>query len=235
MRILVYGDIHGNKYALEELQKLDDYKMSDLRIFLGDVFAMCPYSKECLEKLLESKDILLMGNHDSYGAFGLPIEEFAYFSERKIAHQKYMRDKLGEKLQNELAKFPKDYHLKVGNVKLYFTHYLWESDKLIADDPDEPAAPTEKTAKLFSNINAEYILFAHNHKPADFTSDDKRFICIGSLGMKKIGNYVVVEIENDRVAIKHKKLNYDLDRLLKEMQTENYPSAESYIKWFNEE
>lgn len=234
MKILVYADIHGNKYALEQLQKLSDYKQADLRIFLGDVFAMCPYSKECFETLLKNNDILIMGNHDSYGAFGLPVEEWPYFNEIKVAHQKYMREKLGKELQAKLAKLPKNYRLKINDIEFYFTHYAWENDKFVKDDPDEPFAPSKNTAKLFSDINADYIIFAHNHQPSDFVDDKKKFVCVGSLGMKRVGNYVLIKIENNQVVVKHKKINCDIEKLIKEMREENYPAAENYIKWFDD-
>lgn len=54
---MVYSDVHGNKYALEQLQATHDYKIADLRIFLGDAFAMCPYPNECLKAIFESGDV----------------------------------------------------------------------------------------------------------------------------------------------------------------------------------
>ena len=83
MRILVYSDVHGNKYALEELQKTQDYENADLRVFLGDAVAMCAYPNECLEKIWQCGDVFLLGNHDSYCAYGLPEEEYAYFKADK--------------------------------------------------------------------------------------------------------------------------------------------------------
>ena len=88
MKILVYSDVHGNKYALEELQKTQDYKNADLRVFLGDAVAMCPYPNECLEKIWQSGDVFLLGNHDSYCVYGLPEEEYAYFKADKKEHQR---------------------------------------------------------------------------------------------------------------------------------------------------
>ena len=62
MKILVYADVHGNKYALEELYKSDDYHNADLRIFLGDAFALRPYPNECLDELIR----ILVGGHVQY-------------------------------------------------------------------------------------------------------------------------------------------------------------------------
>ena len=75
MKIIVYSDVHGNKYALEELTKTDDYKTADKRIFLGDSVSFCAYPNECIEILKKSNDEILMGNHDVYCAFGIDEEE----------------------------------------------------------------------------------------------------------------------------------------------------------------
>ncbi len=74
MKILVYTDVHANKYALEELYKTEDYKHANLRVFLGDAIMMCPYPNECLKNIWDSGDVFILGNHDSYCAFGLPVE-----------------------------------------------------------------------------------------------------------------------------------------------------------------
>ena len=87
MKILLYSDVHGNKDVLERLYASPDYKTSDLRVFLGDAVMLGPYPNECLEMLFSSGDVFLMGNHDSYCAYGLPVEEYPYFKGDKIAHQ----------------------------------------------------------------------------------------------------------------------------------------------------
>ena len=91
MKICVYSDVHSNLYALESLMQTDDYKSADLRIFLGDIVAVCPFPNECIENVLKSGDIWLMGNHDCYYAFGLPKEEFPYFQGERRKHQHYVK------------------------------------------------------------------------------------------------------------------------------------------------
>ena len=234
MKILVYTDVHANKYALEQLQNTNDYKTADLRVFLGDAVSMCPYPNECLKAIFDNGDIFLMGNHDSYFAFGLP-DDGLFFKEKKKAHLLYMRDKTKKEYREKLKTVPKDYTIEVQGKKFYFTHYIWESERIIMSDPDEPSESTIRCAKLFDNVKADYILFGHNHKPADFECDGKHFICVGSLGMKYPGNYAVVEVEDGKVDIKRKKIEYDVKRLKEEMIIENYPMAANFCKWFDQD
>lgn len=234
MKILVYSDVHGNLYALNELQNSKDYKEADLRVFLGDAVMMCPYPNECLKRIWESGDVFLLGNHDSYCAYGLPEEEFVYFKADKKEHQSYMRKKTLPNYIEKLKTMPKEYFNVIDNIKLYFTHYAWETEKLVMDDPDDPNAPTSKTGALFRNIEADYIIFGHNHKPAQFDYMGKHFICVGALGMNYPGNYIVIDIENGIVNLKRKELYFDVEKVKQEMLKENYPRAISYSKWFEQ-
>ena len=235
MKVLVYSDVHANIYALKELQKTDDYKNADLRVFLGDAVMMCPYPNECLKSIWESGDVFLMGNHDSYAAYGLPEQEYPFFKADKRKHQKYMRSRIKEEYLEKLKTMPKDYKTEIAGITFYFTHYAWEDDKLVMDDPDEPDAPSQNTAKLFNNIDANYIIFGHNHKPSIFDYNNKHFICVGSLGMKYPGNYVVLQLNNKKVNVITKKLVFNVQSLKQDMLKENYPRATGYSKWFDEE
>ena len=235
MKILVYTDVHGNKYALESLQKTEDYKNSNLRVFLGDAVMMCPYPNECLQNIWNNGDIFLLGNHDSYCAYGLPEEEFIYFKADKKEHQKYMREKTLPEYISKLKTMPKEYYLDYYGKRFYFTHFAWETERLVMDDPDDPEESTIKTAELFKDISADYIIFGHNHKPSNFEKDGKTFICVGSLGMKYPGNYLVIDIDNNDINFQRKKIDFDVEKLKKEMLEENYPRANGYSKWFNQD
>lgn len=231
MKIIVYSDVHGNQDALNLLYSTQDYKTADMRICLGDSVMLGPHPNECLDLILNSGDIVLMGNHDSYCAYGLPVEEFPFFKQDKIAHQSYMREKTREELKEKLKSLPKEYTIEVGGKTFNFSHFIWESDRLIADDLDTPAAPTIKTAKMFDTIDADYIIFGHNHKPADISYNGKRFVCVGSLGMNYPGDYVVINIENNKIDIVKKKIYFDLQKVKNEMLTENYPRAAKYVNF----
>ncbi len=232
MKILVYTDVHANKYALEELYKTQDYKLANLRVFMGDAIMMCPYPNECLKNIWDSGDVFILGNHDSYCAFGLPVEEYIYFKADKKEHQDYMRKKILPEYIEKLKKMPKDFYFDCCGKRFYFTHYAWETERLIFDDPDAPKESTTKTAELFKNINADYIFFGHNHLPSEFECDNKKFFCVGSLGMAYPGNYLVVDVDDKGINIERKAIYFDVEKLKKEMLNENYPRALGYSKWF---
>ena len=234
MKILVYTDVHGNREALDNLMKSKDYKTADLRVFLGDAVNMCPYSEYCVEKLAESGDILLKGNHDVYCAYGVPKDDKPYFNNDKMKHLESVRKDLSQKSIRALKEWKKDYRFEHDGHSFYFTHYPWESDMVVVDDPDEPAAPTRKTAEMFSFAKEEYVLFGHNHKLSITKLGKQTFICVGSLGGLYPGHYVVIEIEEGHVSLLQKTIQFNLEKLKSEMINQNYPFAKNYITWFEE-
>ncbi|MCG9650473.1 metallophosphatase family protein [Vibrio brasiliensis] len=69
--IAIISDIHGNLPALEAV--LDDIEQSSVVqvISLGDVAGYYPFVDECIRKLMDTKAVNLMGNHDFYLTSGL--------------------------------------------------------------------------------------------------------------------------------------------------------------------
>ncbi|MEO8150698.1 MAG: metallophosphoesterase family protein [Bacteroidia bacterium] len=60
-KIIIFSDVHGHIYALEELFKKEK---ADLFVCLGDVVNYAPYSNECIE-LLKTKQVkCIRGNHE---------------------------------------------------------------------------------------------------------------------------------------------------------------------------
>lgn len=233
MKILVYADLHGNSLALEELEKTEDYKTADLRIFLGDAVGKCAFSNECLNKVFESGDVFLMGNHDYFCAFGLPKNK--EWTERKIEYVNFLRERVSQENIEKLQNVKNDFWLEKFGKKLYFTHYIWECEGYAASDPDEPGAPTEKTGKLFENVDADYIFFGHNHQAADFEAYGKKFCCVGSLGINKPCNrgvYVVVDLTENEVKIERKSVFFDAKKMHDAILAEGSPRAQKYAKWF---
>jgi len=231
MKICVFTDIHGNLDSLHLLMQTNDFKTADLKICLGDAVVMGPYPNECCEALLKNNCVWLMGNHDSYITNGLPEEEYKFFKPDKIAHQDYMRSVIKEEFKNIMKNLLKDYSISVGNKRLYFTHYIWETEDNVIDNPEIPTL--ENITEIFKNIDADYIFYGHEHHFSHFKDEKKEYICIGSLGMIHPGHYSVIELDDKDIKITHKNINFNLEKYKQDILKANYPRAEKYIKFFN--
>ncbi len=229
-KILVYADVHGNLDALIKLKKTRDYKTATKIIFLGDSVTMCDRSKECLEEILNGKEIYLLGNHDSYCANGLPKSMKA--SARKQAHQSYIRNSVPDGLKEELKTKDKELYLTLCGKKIYFTHYLWKSDEDVEDEIELEYRTPENFDKKFERIDADIIFHGHDHYPFHVLSDKKEYYVVGSLGIKIPAKYIVIIAKNDKLKIKHKTLHYNFKKVKDRMIKLDYPNAKLYSEFF---
>lgn len=233
MKICVYSDVHSNLEALENLRKTEDYKSADLRIFLGDIVAVCPYPNECIQTVLSSGDVWLMGNHDCYYAFGLPKEEYPYFKGDRRKHQRYIKRTVKKEYEKVFMSLQKSFRLKVGKKTLYFAHYAWETERLVCDDPEQFSA--EVLDEMFKDVHADYIIFGHEHFSLYFKTEKTTYICVNALGVRHPGRYVMIDVDEKNFSYEEKCIDYDLERLRREMLEANYPCAEEYTRYILED
>ena len=234
MKICVYTDVHSNIEALENLMKTEDYKTADLRVFLGDAVAVCPYPNECIETILKSGDVWLMGNHDCYFAYGLPVEEYPYFQGDKKVHQDYMRDLVKKENLKVLKNLPREFKFEQHGIRFHFAHFPWESETLVVNEPD--LYNGDSLDRLFADVDADYIFFGHEHKSILVKTEKSTYVCVDSLGVKHLGNYVMIEIgEDGSVTFERKKIDFDLKKLKEEMLKRDYPWAVEYTRYIVEE
>ena len=65
MRYALLADIHGNIEALDAVLKdMDKLKPFDKIVVLGDTIGYGPNPRECLEKVFDIADLILIGNHE---------------------------------------------------------------------------------------------------------------------------------------------------------------------------
>lgn len=229
-KILVYADVHGNYDALKKLKKSHDYKTATKIIFLGDAVMMGDEPYECLKEILSGTEIYLLGNHDSYSAYGLPKEMVP--SEKKLSHQTFMRNQIPENLRQELKTKEKELYLSLCGKTLYFAHYLWESEFDVEDELEGTDLTPENFDKKFKRIKADIIFVGHDHYPSHHIFKQKEYYVVGSLGMKIPAKYIVIEAQNNSLKIRHKTLHYNYKKVKKRMIKKDYPGAKVYAEYF---
>jgi predicted phosphodiesterase len=76
VKIGILSDIHGNLEALEAVLAELDHENVERVLCLGDVVGYGPDPNACLDRVMETMDVVLAGNHD-HGTVGLtPIHAF---------------------------------------------------------------------------------------------------------------------------------------------------------------
>lgn len=215
MKILVFSDIHGNKYALQSLIDSEDFKSSDLKVFLGDFIALGTQTNEVVD-IIKSNDIIsVLGNNDSYVVNGLSKEELREKSSGKIEHMSIVKTELSKENIEYLQSLPKYYEINEGGKSILFCHYAWESDTEVKDDPIYRFDGTIE--KVFKEYNYDYIIYGHIHTPYRTRDKGKVIYGVGSTGAMYPGRYIMINIDSGRVNIKRKFIDYDYKSFKEDM------------------
>ena len=198
MKIVVFGDVHGNLPALELM--VDDAKKVDQYICLGDVVNYGPWSNECVQYIAELGNcIKIKGNHEDYFIDGkcdakhFLVQEFFSFCYDNFEQQSLINNyktefKMGEYLFRHTIENRYIYH-----------------DSII-------------------NLENNYFI-GHSHQQFKIKSNGYVLYNPGSVGQNRQFineiNYMIYDTKSNNVDFR--SLLYDVDIVIKQMSKMSYP------------
>lgn len=230
MKILVFSDVHGSLNSLIALEQTNDFATADKIIFLGDVTFGCSRPNECIELISKWNCESVLGNNDSYITTHIPAADLLEFDDNKVEQWKWMYTNILDKNKDILRKWDKSFELVVDGKKFYFTHYAWENNNYDTNVIDYPNPINFDTRKqMFDGIEADYYIFGHEHKSTYFTNGNKHYYCVGSLGLKNPGPYIIIDIADGQVKIDEKFVQFDIKQEIELMDKAGYPYAKGKI------
>ena len=214
MKIFVFSDVHANIYSLKAIENCEDFVSADKRYFLGDFVTFGPHTEDVVN-WFKNKDVkCVIGNNDSYIVNGLLDCEKAEKSKHKLRHLDDVKNELSLDSFNFIKNQPKEYAETFMGKKFLFTHYAWESETEVKDDPRNLNDNIVKTA--FSHINCDYIFYGHIHVPTKYVDGNKNMFGVGSCGTLYPAKYLVINIDSD-IVVERKNLNYDVESFKKDL------------------
>jgi predicted phosphodiesterase len=211
VRRALISDIHGNLEALEVV--LDDIKAQGIaEIFcLGDIIGYGPNPRECIDRVMASCKMTLLGNHDQ-GAMFDP-DGFNIGAERAIFWTREQLESPSDRVNNEkrwefLGMLPRSYRhdsflFVHGSPRNPLSEYIFPED----------IYNHRKMERLFQLVE-KYCFQGHTHVPGVFTEgfqfyapeeidneytlgEGKVMINVGSVGQPRDGDpracYVILE------------------------------------------
>lgn len=202
MKILIFGDVHGNLPALEKLFKKED-KNYDLAICHGDVVNYGPWSNECVDLLADlPKTVCLKGNHEAAFLSG------TYPGENEIAKSFFLQCFPVFSREKSIEFYREEVELKDYVVR----HTL--NNSYIYPDTDLSEV----------GLDQNYII-GHSHYAFHRTFNKRCLVNTGSLGQDRKfinrANYIIYNEEKNQIDMK--SFTFDLDLVLAEMKIKNYP------------
>lgn len=233
MKIAIFSDIHSNLQVLEAI--INDIKLNkyDEIICLGDILAMGPNPKECLDLMIKNNYKMVLGNHELYYLKGTQIDD--EMSQKEIEHQKWVKNQLNEKYREFLNKCPIKIGIDINGIKLLFQHFLINYNSKDSYPFEEINIIKKGTInEKFKEVEADYIFIGHEHKEFEINLYNKKLIDVGSSGCKKdnITFYTSITIENSIINIEKKYLSYDRENFVDSILNTDYPNKEEISKMF---
>ena len=246
MRTAILSDIHGNYPAL--LKVLEDARMEqvDQFIFLGDYFMDFPYSNEVVQTLMGMENAyIIKGNKEAYMRHYRRVdpEKMKY---DQVANLYHCVGELTQASYDFLNNLPEEMYIQLSpNTRIYATHVSPIYEKPPTGPPlhkccrnfsfhqamlEKPFTHAEflEDFRQFVNsdtcrpyiqgIDANVILYAHNHMQSYAYCGDKLIINPGSCGVAmdfdNRSAYTLLEETKNGLQVIEKKVAYDIEAVI---------------------
>jgi predicted phosphodiesterase len=226
-RIAVVTDIHANLPALDAALAEIGRLGADVVYHTGDAIGIGPFPAECVDRLLSRPAThLLMGNHDSWFAYGLPDESVPWMSISERDHQRWVHAQLDPALKSVVASWPYSSSLRLDGLRLDFLHYP-------LDDAGTFRAPQDLTpevaAALFQLPTSTLVFFGHDHRSWNVTAGGTHFVNPGALGCSHdpVARFLLVEVESGGgYTVSFRGARYDPDPLFRALDDRRVPARD---------
>ena len=211
IKVAIISDIHGNCVALKEIVKdANKNGVSDF-VFLGDMVHDLPFGNETLEIVRSISNKVIKGNKEQY-LIEYDQEQYDWdnvqFRNNKFMYKEISRDNL-----EYLKTLPISITVEYEGVKILFVH---GSPKSVEEQLHR--VDRELLDKYTSNLKEDVLVFGHTHEKIWYEYiNNKLVVSAGCAGVSPcyIGGaeYVILNIEDGKIEVKPKLVNYDIEEL----------------------
>lgn len=211
-KILLLGDIHANRVALEQVLK--DAGDVDRILYTGDIVDYNPWPLESIILTQDHKMTSVLGNHDRDSARGTPI---GYNPYAKISCL-WTYGQLTQNARRYLSNLPEKVELTVNNFRLFMCH---GSPNNLVDEYiyPPPITPKEVLRGFLKKTGVRLVILGHTHIPFVESFPEGYVINPGSVGQPRSGNpkasYMTLEIDYKKISIIHHLVSYDVYKVSK--------------------
>lgn len=235
MKIGIITDVHNNVIALNSIIQLFEEKECDEILCCGDIIGIGPFPEETVQRIKSFAIIkCVLGNHEKYLINGIKKPYPSGMDENEGLHHEWEHSLLSDDSKQYIKQLPYRLHLYRGNLKIAVVHYsISDDNRYINFKPNPGITDCER---MFSNIDADIILYGHDHRGSIVYGNDKIYINCGSLGCTSTNEGIahggILTIDNQKPTFEKVFAEYDLQRVLEEMDSVKYPAYEDIKKFF---
>ena len=238
MKIGVMTDIHNNIEALNAV--LDKFFSLGIRriICSGDIIGIGPKPEETVKRIMSLQDTIecVRGNHDNYLINGIPntVPNSEMMEYGEIEYHKWEHAKLSDDSINFIKSLPHKKILKICGKRIYICHYSINKENKYVHYTPNPSLNDLET--MFENVDADIIVYGHNHVPSINNESNKWYINSGSLGCPgesiNIARAGVIDISNEKITYEELNITYDIKKVIENIKNMKYPDFKNILKYF---
>ena len=209
MKIIVFSDIHGNIYALEEALKLMKAYNPYAYLFLGDIAGYYYHQNECVDLLLQLDNLIsIKGNHDLYFLNAYLSKDFGILDKKYGNSYSVLGNNITEstlKFLESMQDFEKNdlfeaYH---GSPLDYFNGYIY---------------PDNESVSFLELVQANYLFLGNTHYDMKKQYAKIKVINPGSIGQPRNGkkpSFCIVDLKCNKEELIY--FDYNKSKLLKDI------------------
>lgn len=215
MILVIFSDIHGNIYALEEFISKTKGIYYDYLVYCGDIFGYYYNQKDVIEKLCQmDKLIWLKGNHDEY--FLRLYQEIETDTEEYIKKYGHSYENLRQRFSREemdtIKKLDSKFVLKTNKGDIGIFHGTPENSLEGRLYPNDSILDS----KLYDEF--DIVILGHTHHRMIRREKDTLIVNSGSLGQPRDGSgYGYAILDTDAKQVKFENIFFDEQLLYKQI------------------
>lgn len=215
-KVAVISDIHGNYIALESV--IEDAKKLGIEKFIisGDLVNEFPFGNKVIDIIKSLKEVYVVkGNREQYL---IEYDEAKYdWNNIQFRNNVFMYNELSKENLEYIKSLPFSISMKIEDLKVRIFHAsIYNISEFIHNYDD---VLMEKIAK---DTDEDLLIFGHSHQRIwNKNVLGKEFINAGCSGVSKMNEkhseYLILTIDKDKFEIEPRNIEFDTDRLKKEI------------------
>lgn len=214
------SDAHGNLPVFVQCLSYLEARCEKIT-FLGDAFGYMPEGNEILDIIMNKSIDMLCGNHDAMVAGLLPIDEqkdTIYRLTPQIQH-------LTARQKDFLLSLPTEMIIEENGASLLLVHASpWE--------PLQEYVYENNVDERFDDLNYDFLLMGHTHRPFISKRNNITIINTGSCGMPRdIGNLACVTLfDSNSKELEQVRIRFDETEIITRYGEKIHPEVIKCLK-----
>jgi len=228
-KIGIITDIHNNVIALDSMLKIFKNEKCDEIICCGDIIGIGPFPEETVIKVKSIKKLrCVLGNHETYLLNGLKAPYPDCMVEEEAMHHLWEHSQLSEVSKEFIRQLPYKLYFEKDGFKIAVRHYCLDDNNQYINYIQKPTA--DDCDSMFADVNADIVIYGHNHETLVSKGKEKFYINCGSLGcphkFEGLAKGGILSLQNRKFEYHSVSTTYDLQVVADKADDINYPAKD---------